>query len=398
MKKIILTIIVTLSALAVHAQRTEKEVLQIDTLDVVYKTRYVSSFLDNWYIQGNFGGRVLIGEEDSQMNFKKRIDPGYQFAIGKKFYPSFGARISGGGARLTGWNSGEQGLYQGNSWLDPLVDPVKVYLEGKGVDTSKGYRQEMKFFDINLDLTLDMFNIFRRYKRYDRPFDWNMFTGVGYIHSFEWRGMPRNNKVAFRLGSFGTYNITNRLGLNVEVSADFTDAALDGELGKGRHCDIYVSAFAGLSYKIGKQGFTTIALISPESYDALNNRVSSLRKNVTEAPIVKVVNTKSNISLLAPSVVFNQNTDQFDEELQMVNIFKIAKLMKENPDQKIIIVGNVINSNEALAEKRAKKIKDILVNKYSVSSDRLKIRVQDINKIFNVKGNDQSVNFVADNN
>ena len=110
-----------------------------------------------------------------------------------------------------------------------------------------------------------------------------------------------------------------------------------------------------------------------------------------------MVNTSAKVSLLVPSVVFERNSDNFDEELQMVNIFKIAKLMKENPDQNIIIVGNVVDNNQAMAEKRAKKIKDILVNKYSISPDRLKIRVQDVNKTFNVEGNDQSVNFIADN-
>ena len=182
MKKIILTIIVALYALASQAQRTEKEVLRIDTLEIEYKTRFASSFKDNWFIQANFAERLLMGEEDTGMSLGKRLEPGFQVSVGKMFYPSIGARISGGGMRLTGWNSGIPGIYQGDSWLNPSFDPVKEYLESLGIDTSNGYKQELKYFDLYADLLIDMLNVFTKYKRFDRKFEWFVFPGMGWGH------------------------------------------------------------------------------------------------------------------------------------------------------------------------------------------------------------------------
>ena len=68
MKKIAITIFVALLALSAHAQRTETEVLRIDTLDVSYKTRYTSSFWSNFYIQGAFAARMFCGEEDYHLD------------------------------------------------------------------------------------------------------------------------------------------------------------------------------------------------------------------------------------------------------------------------------------------------------------------------------------------
>lgn len=396
MRKIIITTIVLLVTLGIQAQRIET-VTRFDTLDVDYKTKYTSSFFDNIYLQGAFAGRVLNGEEDSHASFfKERLQPGFQIAVGKKLYPTFGVRFSFGGARLNGWNTGQQGLYQGTShWTEALTDPLKQYYESQGISTANGYLQKLKYFEFNGDFMVDLLNVFRKNYRFDNPWGLDAYLGVAWVHLTKWHAMPVNDKMAFRIGAIGTYNITDRLGVNLEANIALTDATFDGEIGKGMQFNNYVSAFVGLTYRIGRQGFRVVRLISPESYAALNNRVSLIRSQVDAVPeeIIRVTDQVTEISLLIPSVVFESGKDTFNEELQMVNIFKVAKFMEENKDQDVTIIGNAVGNDQSLARKRAQIVKDILVNRYAIAPNRLTVTVQDVNNAFKVTGDANSVNF-----
>ena len=78
----------------------------------------------------------------------------------------------------------------------------------------------------------------------------------------------------------------------------------------------------------------------------------------------------------------------------MVNIFKLAKFMTENPELNIRVIGNVAGSDKDLARKRAEKVKDILVNRYSVSPARLSVTVDDLRNHTDAEGLMNSVNFM----
>ncbi|MEG1616813.1 MAG: hypothetical protein RR202_05730 [Bacteroidales bacterium] len=396
MKKIFLIITASLLALSGFAQRVETE-MRYDTLDIDYKTKYTSKFFDNFYIQASFAERLMFGEEDTQLKFSKRVQPGFQIAVGKKLFPAFGVRLGFGGARLNGWNSGIPGFYQGNKqWTtDPTIDPLKLYYESKGISTANGYIQKLKYTELNADFMWDLLNTFGKSYRFDRKFELEAYAGMGWLHLTKWHAMPKNDKVSLRIGAQGTWNITQRLGLNLEYNYAITDATFDGEIGKGHKFDGFMSALLGLTYRVGKQGFTVVRLISPESYAMLNNRISMIRREVEEQPqeIIQITDQITQISLLIPSVVFNPGKDTFNEELQLVNIFKVAKFMKENPDQDVTIIGNVEGNDEKLARQRAQVVKDILVNRYSIDPSRLSITVQNVNNDFNVTGYSDSVNF-----
>ena len=221
---------------------------------------------------------------------------------------------------------------------------------------------------------------------------------MGLVHGTKWHGMPLSNKVSFRFGAIGTFNITSRLGVNIEATGALLDATFDGEVGKGRQIDSYFSGFVGLTYRIGKQGFRVERLITPESYAALNNRITKIRRQVeeesTRPDVIQVVEMAGVKNLLVPSVVFDSGKLTFNEELQMVNIFKLAKFMTENPELNIRVIGNVAGSDKDLARKRAEKVKDILVNRYSVSPARLSVTVDDLRNHTDAEGLMNSVNFM----
>ena len=58
MKKIILILLLVAVSVGGYAQKKRVEsTIMMDTLEVDYKTRYVSPFWSNFYIQGSFAGR-----------------------------------------------------------------------------------------------------------------------------------------------------------------------------------------------------------------------------------------------------------------------------------------------------------------------------------------------------
>lgn len=77
MKKIVASIAMVWGCLlTAQAQAPQKEVnrtVQMDTIEVNYKTRYISSFWDNFYIEADFAGRMLMGEDDASLSFGKRL-------------------------------------------------------------------------------------------------------------------------------------------------------------------------------------------------------------------------------------------------------------------------------------------------------------------------------------
>ena len=134
-----------------------------------------------------------------------------------------------------------------------------------------------------------------------------------------------------------------------------------------------------------------------EQLAALNNAVTLIRSEQTvPGDTIEVAKERMAIgSLLIPSVVFYPEKNDFNEELQMVNIFRIARYMMRYKDTKIAIVGNTVGADNRLARHRAEKVRDILVNKYGIFPQRMVIRTYDVNAKYGVTGYEQSVNFTV---
>lgn len=401
MKKTIITIMAVLGGLSTLQAQTKKEVdkkvLRTDTIQVDYKTRYTAPFWSNFYVEADFAGRMLMGSEDASLSFGDRLKPGFSVTVGKWFHPDFAVRLNFAGSRLKGWNSGPTGIYAYNDdWVEGF-DPVEEYWKSQGVDTKNGYRQDMKYYGLNADFLFDLYNIFTSNKRWDRRWTAQGYVGVGMLRAAKYHGMEDNVKVGLRVGLIGNYNITDRLGAHLTIGGEITDANFTGELGKGDKFSGILSGTIGLSYRIGKQGYKVVRLVPQEQLTALNNAITMIRSEQTvPGDTVEVVKTRMSAgSLLIPSVVFTPKKVEFNEELQMVNIYRIARYMMRYKDAKIAIVGNTGETEERLARRRAEKIRDILVNKYGIFPQRMEIRTYDVNAKYNVTGYEQSVNFTV---
>lgn len=399
MKKIIAAIIIAIgggfSVVQAQTQEVDRTVKE-DTIWVDYKTRYTSSFWDNFYVEADFAGRMLMGAEDTHLSFGSRLKPGFGITVGKWFHPDFGVRLNFGGARLKGWNGGPTGIYAyDDGWVEGF-DPVQEYWKGQGVDTQNGYRQDIKYYELNADFLFDLYNVFTSHNRLNRKWTAQGYVGVGMLRAAKYHGMEDNVKVGLRVGLIGNYHITDRLGLHLSVGSEITDANFTGELGKGNKFSGILSGTIGLSYRIGRQGYRVVRLVPQRQLAALNNAISLIRTEQTVSGDTIVMKERmATGSLLIPSVVFYPGKNEFNEELQMVNIFRIARYMMRYKDAKIAIVGNTGGTDSRLARRRAEKVRDLLVNKYGIFPQRMEIRTYDVNAKYGVTGYEQSVNFTV---
>ena len=399
MKKIIAAIIIAIgggfSVVQAQTQEVDRTVKE-DTIWVDYKTRYTSSFWDNFYVEADFAGRMLMGAEDTHLSFGSRLKPGFGITVGKWFHPDFGVRLNFGGVRLKGRNSGPTGIYAyDDGWVEGF-DPVQEYWKGQGVDTQNGYRQDIKYYELNADFLFDLYNVFTSHNRLNRKWTAQGYVGVGMLRAAKYHGMEDNVKVGLRVGLIGNYHITDRLGLHLSVGSEITDANFTGELGKGNKFSGILNGTIGLSYRIGRQGYRVVRLVPQRQLAALNNAISLIRTEQTVSGDTIVMKERmATGSLLIPSVVFYPGKNEFNEELQMVNIFRIARYMMRYKDAKIAIVGNTGGTDSRLARRRAEKVRDLLVNKYGIFPQRMEIRTYDVNAKYGVTGYEQSVNFTV---
>ena len=403
MKKIIIAAIAILwGGLAESRAQERREVsstVRMDTIQIDYKTRYASSFWDNFYIEADFAGRMLMGEEDSRLSFGDRLQPGFGITLGKWFHPDFGIRLNFGGNRLKGWNSGPTGVYAyDDGWVTDF-DPVQKYWDDEGVDTQNGYKQELKYYEVNADFLFDLYNVFTKNNRLNRHWTAQGYVGIGLLRTADYHGIEDNVKLGLRLGLIGNYNITSRWGVHLSIGGEITDSDFDGEIGKGNKFAGILTGSVGLSYRIGRQGFRVVRLVPQEQLAELNNAITTIRsESLAPRETVEVIK-KTTVpgDVLVPAVIFHAGKNTFNEELQMVNIFHVAQYMTHNPEVRIAVVGNTGGTDDHLARKRAEKVRDILVNRYGISPDRMSVQTYDVaSHRPGSTGYEQSVNFTVE--
>lgn len=387
MKKFaILSLLLAVSFSTYAQEKRVEKTTKNETVTVDYKTLYKSSFFDNWYVQGAFGGAMLLGEDDSALSFGDRVKPGFSIALGKQITPVFGIRVSVDGNRLLGWNDNKGGRYPNHD-----IDPRKEYLNSKGVDTSNGYDQDIKYYSLNADFMIDLVNAFSKEKRAFKKCDVEAYVGLAAVSTIERKGIEERTLFAGRGGVVTTYNISKRFGVNFDLSGIITSATFDGHDKEDTDFDGICAAKIGLKWRIGKQGFRTAHAISASQYAALSNYLAAVKteqmeKGKPQEQIVVLPAEKDNV--LVPYVVFYDGKDTFNQELQMVNISNMAKMLNENPAYKMDIVGNTHSTKEDIALSRANKVKDILISRYAIAADRLNVKTEDM-------GDDsQTVHFV----
>ena len=326
-----------------------------------------SKTFDNFYIGINGGAQVKTTGESWMNNLNSNAG----LRIGRWFTPVFGLAA------------------EGNVYFN---DHCKHYMpQSKTV---------ARYMNVGLIGTVNLSNWFAGYKGEPRLFEVVPVCGFGWGHTF---GTDENyNVLTSKAGIDFTFNLGKAKAWQVYVEPSM-NWSLNGYGYEGVAYNINKSAFqlnAGIVYKFknsnGSHNFTIAQLRDQNEIDGLNSQINSLRSDLNDKDAQLSAKDKQIKDLqnaldecnkkpkyvkpatatnLQPTVLFRQGKAVVDKS-QMPNIELIAQYMKNHPEAKVEIKGYASpegnkDFNQALSQKRADAVKNVLVKKYKIAADRL---------------------------
>lgn len=326
-----------------------------------------SKTFDNFYIGINGGAQVKTTGESWMNNLNSNAG----LRIGRWFTPVFGLAA------------------EGNVYFN---DHCKHFMpQSKTV---------ARYMNVGLIGTVNLSNWFAGYKGEPRLFEVVPVYGFGWGHTF---GADENyNVLTSKAGIDFTFNLGKAKAWQVYVEPSM-NWSLNGYGYEGVAYNINKSAFqlnAGIVYKFknsnGSHNFTIAQLRDQNEIDGLNSQINSLRSDLNDKDAQLSAKDKQIKDLqnaldecnkkpkyvkpatatnLQPTVLFRQGKAVVDKS-QMPNIELIAQYMKNHPEAKVEIKGYASpegnkDFNQALSQKRADAVKNVLVKKYKIAADRL---------------------------
>ena len=331
-----------------------------------------SKTFDNFYIGINGGAQVKTTGESWMNNLNSNAG----LRIGRWFTPVFGLAA------------------EGNVYFN---DHCKHYMPQS--------KTLARYMNVGLIGTVNLSNWFAGYKGEPRLFEVVPVFGFGWGHTFGTAAGDNEkelNALTSKAGIDFTFNLGKAKAWQVYVEPSM-NWALNGSGYEGVAYNINQSAFqlnAGIVYKFknsnGSHNFTIAQLRDQNEIDGLNSQINSLRGDLNDKDAQLSAKDKQIKDLqnaldecnkkpkyvkpatatnLQPTVLFRQGKAVVDKS-QMPNIELIAQYMKNHEDAKVEIKGYASpegnkDFNQALSEKRAEAVKNVLVKKYKIAADRL---------------------------
>lgn len=322
-------------------------------------------FGDNWFIQGQIGGSYTLSEGHKEADFADLLSPHVALSVGKHFSPVAGARL-----QVAGW-------------------------EAKTYRTWKDKTDKYNYIQTNLDGLLNLTNLFSTYQG-DRAFNLYGIMGIGYVHTFAdgEKGIGTQNSIIPRVGLQADFRLADNLSLNLEAAGNLMSDNFNGVVVKGKY-DATANVLVGLTYRFNKGGFELKDVMDPAQIAALNKTINDQRSQLSSkdseiqrlkdelakkpvAPqVIKEVKEDTEV-LMNAVVVFRLGSARLEQN-QDINIYNAAKYLQENPKVKITVTGYADKAtgtaaiNQRLSEQRAQAVADILINKYGITRDRIKV-------------------------
>ena len=352
-----------------------------------------SKTFDNWYIGVN--GGLATGIHPSQLGcggtWLKDITPNAGIRVGRYFTPVFGL-------------AAESNVYFSD-----------LHHTGRTMNNLFGNYTNTLVNSINTSLiaTINFSNWFGGYKGEPRLFEVSGVYGLGWGHVFggedhdryyanSWDSADKVDFLTSKAGLDFAFNLGKDKAWQVYVEPSM-NWSLNGYGYEGVAYNINKSAFqlnAGIVYKFknsnGSHNFTIAQLRDQNEIDGLNSQINSLRSDLNDKDAQLSAKDKQIKDLqnaldecnkkpkyvkpatatnLQPTVLFRQGKAVVDKS-QMPNIELIAQYMKNHPEAKVEIKGYASpegnkDFNQALSQKRADAVKNVLVKKYKIAADRL---------------------------
>jgi len=322
-----------------------------------YKTNFKKNKAgDNWFISIAGGASVLFGDQNSEADFKNRLNFAPQFSFGKWFNPYLAMRVQLNGGVLHGFVGDNAQIMQHNK-----------YMAG------------------HVDLLWDVTNFWGRYneKRVFRLIPW---VGLGYAQRFkttESAEYARTESPTINFGILTAFRLSKRVDLNVEIQGSLLNEQFN-RVSMAHLTDGIGQLSAGLTFKLGKTDFEVLEPMDYALLNDLNGQINKLRaendelsKRPKSCPECKEVVNTIVTNTIDNVVYFRLNSSKIDKN-QQINIYNTAEFMKQN-NTPIKVIGfadkktGKADYNMQLSEKRARAVAKELIEKYGISSDQITI-------------------------
>lgn len=303
--------------------------------------------------------------------------------------------------------------------LQKQISPVfGLGVEGIfGINTSSWYGpHSATAFDnsyVGVYGAANLMNLFGGYNFQVRPFEIEAVAGAGWGHDYRAHANDWNY-FSTKAGLNFNFNVSEKvtIALKPAVVWDMSDR------GAAKSSASYNANRAAFNCQVGvtyhfNRGFKAVELIDPATVAALNADVNNLRAQLDKAN-ADLASSQANANNLnaqlqaclnrpAQTTVITENTETTylnsvrfvffkvgSSKItadQMPNVEMIASYLKNHPGSKVVIKGYAspegnLEFNEKLAAARAESVKNSLVKRYGIASDRITAQGEGIGRMF----------------
>jgi len=371
MKKMLL-LAATASLFAVN-QASAQDAVVDDLSALPCGTRYYSTANQNWFIElgAGFNMPFVEGSDD-----KAHFTANYGVGFGKWFSPYFGWRMEFAGGSIH-WNQ----------------------MGGKGM-------AHAKTINGNVDIMWDMFNSIGGVNT-KRVFSIVPFIGIGGTYNWNYKNLGASAESVYPKDKHGNlksnewllpvsagmqfrFRLSSHVDFFLQARASFYGDSYNNEVAS-KPVDINLSGLGGFQFNLGGSSFNEF---DPCDYTSrladANNQINSLRGELlttaaalaaaeAQLPCPEVKEAEPVVIEQAPllsTVRFKIDSSRISD-MEKVNVYNVAEWLKANEDQNLIITGyadkdtGTAKYNQALSERRAKAVYDMLVNEYGINPNRL---------------------------
>lgn len=316
--------------------------------------------LNSWtYVELQGGGQMTL--TDAKMD--KLFTPVGAFSVGHYFTPEIGARL-------------HANALQAKSGFEPL-----------------GKYYKWNYVTTDLDLLLNLTNIFSKKKDHflnvillggiGLSYGWHnndlkdlmaQYNGLNTDFAWDDHRYSHNVRAGLRLET----NVTKPVGVSLEIAANNMDDRFNSKYNNSD--DWMITAMLGVSVRFGRQYKTVVPVSIPvvqEVMEDQNANVAAADIKAAATPAPKTV--PAPVPVTIHEEIFYDNNKFEPSNADLAKLEKIAKYMKDNPEAKLDIVGYANKDkasaefNRKISEKRAARVKDLLVSKYGADANRISV-------------------------
>jgi Outer membrane protein and related peptidoglycan-associated (lipo)proteins len=317
---------------------------------------------DNMFITVTGGANILIGDNNADADFSKRIAPHGAISIGKWYNPYMAFRLQINGGLMNNFSRGGE---QEFTWINPHVD-----------------------------IMWDVTNFWAPYNE-AKVFRFIPFVGMGYAYRPEytdnkvaagqWNVFSRSESATLNGGIQMLFRLSKRIDLAVEGQYSLLATHWNRDYQPRPHYKRLAQAMIGLNFNLGKKEFEVLEQMDYDLLNDLNSQINALRaqnaelakrpERCPECPPPPVIppareNTQN-------VVYFRLNSARIDTH-QEINISTTAEYAKKH-NLPIKLVGYADKKtgnpdyNKGLSERRARAVAKELTEKYGVPTSSISI-------------------------